>query len=478
MGSLFDFTDTSKVSVPPVLIEQIIGQEEAVRAATVAARQKRHLLLVGPPGTGKSMVAQAIASLLPPPTVEVSVLNNPAKPERPLLEIRPRAKIMEQTAAPPPAGLLVSPEQVPDFVSERLGYRCRHCAAFSDPDVATCPSCAREKFRQAPGPFDDLLSPSTVPEREDSVSTTRVVHGHEDLVVFERSDAHTLRALDQKDLAKLNMAEGQVPRNIILSLDRSVFVQATGASQTELLGDVRHDPYGSHPQIGSPPYSRVVPGAVHEAHEGVLFVDELVALGRLQRHLLTAMQEKRFPISGRNASSTGASVRVDHVPCDFILVAAVNTSDLGRIMPALRSRINGNGYEVLVNSTMPDTEENRRKLVQFVAQEIRRDGRIPHATSKAVEAIIGEARARARAIDATGGLSLRLRSLSGIIKASGDLAVMEGAPLIEPSHVKLALGRSKTAEEQIRSRFGSQFKASMSDAGLCAPPAGADKSIG
>ena len=324
---LFDFEDTSKVSVPSVLAEQIIGQEEAVRAAGIVARQRRHLLLVGPPGTGKSMVAQAIASLLLPPTVEVSVLNNPAKPERPLLEVRTRAQIEAQTAAQPPAGILVAPEQVPDFVSERLGYRCRHCSIFSDPQIAVCPACGQEKFRQSPGPFDDLLSPSNVPEREDSVSTTRVVRGREDLVVFERSDERTLRALDQKDLARLNRAEGQVPRNVIMPLERSVFVQATGASQTELLGDVRHDPYGSHPQIGSPPYSRVVPGAVHEAHEGVLFVDELVSLGRLQRHLLTAMQEKRFPISGRNASSTGASVRVDHVPCDFILVAAVNTTE-------------------------------------------------------------------------------------------------------------------------------------------------------
>ena len=52
--------------------------------------------------------------------------------------------------------------------------------------------------------------------------------------------------------------------------------------------------------------------------------------------------------------------------------------------PALRSRIRGYGYEVFMNKDMPDTPENRDKLVQFVAQEVKQDGKIPHFT-KAVD---------------------------------------------------------------------------------------------
>ena len=37
--------------------------------------------------------------------------------------------------------------------------------------------------------------------------------------------------------------------------------------------------------------------------------------------------------------------------------------------PALRSRIRGYGYEVYVHDTMDDTDENRKKIVQFIAQE-------------------------------------------------------------------------------------------------------------
>ena len=45
---------------------QIIGQTAAKRAAEIAAAGFHNLLLVGPPGTGKSMIASAISGILPP----------------------------------------------------------------------------------------------------------------------------------------------------------------------------------------------------------------------------------------------------------------------------------------------------------------------------------------------------------------------------------------------------------------------------
>ncbi len=51
----------------------VCGQENAVRAALIAAAGAHHLLLVGPPGAGKSMIAQRIPSILPPMTLGESV---------------------------------------------------------------------------------------------------------------------------------------------------------------------------------------------------------------------------------------------------------------------------------------------------------------------------------------------------------------------------------------------------------------------
>src|SRR5207302_742983 len=179
------------------------------------------------------------------------------------------------------------------------------------------------------------------------------------------------RVLDQKALEKRREVEKESPRKVLVPITRRPFVLATGASETELLGDVRHDPYGGHPQLGTQPYDRVVPGAIHEAHQGVLFIDELPQLGHLQRFILTAMQEKRFPISGRNPQSAGASVKVESVPCDFIFVGACNIQDLPHILSSLRSRITGAGYEVLVETTMPDTDVNRAKLARTFEDQSR-----------------------------------------------------------------------------------------------------------
>jgi ATP-dependent Lon protease len=171
------------------------------------------------------------------------------------------------------------------------------------------------------------------------------------------------------------------------------------------------------------------------------------------------MQERRFPISGRNPQSAGASVKVDNVPCNFIFVGACNIQDLEQVLSPLRSRVCGNGYEVLVNTAMPDTEENRDRLVQFIAQEIVSDTRIPHADASAIEAIMKESRARAAKVDGiNNALTLRLRELGGLIRAAGDLAVGDGAELITAAHIAGAVERSKSAEEQIKDRYGSYTK--------------------
>ena len=172
-----------------------------------------------------------------------------------------------------------------------------------------------------------------------------------------------------------------------MPLERNPFVLATGASETELLGDVRHDPYGGHAKLGTQPYERVVAGAIHEAHEGVLFIDELPHLGQSaafhpHRHAGEALPHHR----AATPRAPGRSVKVDDVPCDFIFVGACNIQDLEQVLSPLRSRINGNGYEVLVNTAMEDNDLNRAKMAQFIAQEITVDGRIPPASRAAVEA--------------------------------------------------------------------------------------------
>ena len=51
-------------------LSAIRGQEAARRALEIAAAGGHHMLLVGSPGAGKTMLARALPSILPPPTAE------------------------------------------------------------------------------------------------------------------------------------------------------------------------------------------------------------------------------------------------------------------------------------------------------------------------------------------------------------------------------------------------------------------------
>ena len=153
---------------------------------------------------------------------------------------------------------------------------------------------------------------------------------------------------------------------------------------------------------------------------------------RQQQSLLTAIQEGEFSISGQSERSAGAMTKTEPVPCDFVLVAAGNLDAIKGMHPALRSRIRGYGYEVYMNSTIPDSQDNREKLVRFIAQEVAKDEKISHFSREAIGEIIHEAQRRSgRQLH----LSLRLRELGGLVRVAGDIARELGDEKVSAEHV-------------------------------------------
>ncbi|HMK54457.1 MAG TPA: ATP-binding protein [Methanobacteriaceae archaeon] len=470
---LGDIETTKDILIPKDPLERVIGHDDIIEFVKIAAKQRRNLLLVGPPGIGKSLIAQAISVHLNKPQEEITVVHNPERPERPFVEVKNKKEMeSEKKDLQRAEGDIVNPQDVPEMVAERLGFRCANCDSYNNAYQSICPQCGADKYSHINarrkhlgdllGMFEMNSTPVNVPQER--VTTTRMKNGREEVVIYERVDGDKIKILDQSALEKRRELVEEKPKNIIVPLKRKIFIQATGATETELLGDVRHDPYGGHPDLGTQPYERVIPGAVHEAHEGVLFIDEIVHIAPLQRYILSAMQDKVFPIVGRNPQSAGSSVKVDDVPCDFIFVAACNIRDVKFILPPLRSRIQGEGYEILMRTTMPDTHENQAKMAQFVAQEIQIDGKIPHATRKSVEILLDEARNRARTIDdKRESFTLRLRDLGGVVRMAGDMAVMEGSEFIEDKHMLFAIKRAVSIEDQILDRYQSFEKAALKD---------------
>src|SRR5207247_9344233 len=165
--------------------------------------------------------------------------------------------------------------------------------------------------------------------------------------------------------------------------------------------------------------------------------------------LFSAMQGKSVSIVARSEPCSAARVKPEAVPCDFILGAAGNLDAVQGMHPALRSRSRGYGYEIYMKATMLDTDENRLKLVRFVAQEVAKDRKIPHFDRTAVLEILREAQRRA---GRRGQLTLRLRELGGLIRVAGDIAQEESTPLVTAKHVLNAKRIARSLEQQTAAR--------------------------
>jgi len=81
-----DFKTTADIKIGKRIIDHIIGQDEGSSIIKKSSKQKRHVLLIGQPGTGKSMMGQALAELLPVKKLsDIIVLPNPKDENQPII---------------------------------------------------------------------------------------------------------------------------------------------------------------------------------------------------------------------------------------------------------------------------------------------------------------------------------------------------------------------------------------------------------
>ncbi|MBN65272.1 MAG: ATP-dependent protease LonB [Euryarchaeota archaeon] len=405
-----DIESTEDIAVPKMLVDQVIGQKQGVEIVRKAAEQKRHVMLIGDPGTGKSMLAKSMSELLPKEELQdVLVYHNQEDNNEPRVRVVPSGKGKEIVQVQKAQAMIEKEKKAKSqmlivFTVVGFGILWFITTGFSNPMII----------------FYSLIAAAFI--------------------------FMAMRYTNQRN------DTANVPKGLVLHKydAEAAFVDATGAHAGALLGDVRHDPFQSG-GLETPAHDRVEAGAIHKAHRGVLYIDEINLLRmESQQALLTAIQEGEFSISGQSERSAGAMTKTEPVPCDFVLVAAGNLDAIQGMHPALRSRIRGYGYEVYMNSTIPDSQDNREKLVRFIAQEVAKDEKIGHFSKGAIGEVIHEAQRRA---GRQNHLSLRLRELGGLVRVAGDVSRELGEDTVTAKHVMTAKTIAKPLEQQIADRY-------------------------
>ncbi|MDG6243827.1 MAG: ATP-dependent protease LonB [Methanolobus sp.] len=395
-----NFHTTDSIDVPELLIDQIIGQEHAVEVVKKAASQRRHVMMIGSPGTGKSLLAKAMAELLPKEELQdIMAYPNPEDSNNPKIRSVPGGKGRE---------------------------------------IVMAHKLEAQKKLQSRNMLMMILIFGII-----------IYSFYVGQLLWGIIAAIMILLLTRQFMPKEEM---MIPKLIVSNYqkDHAPFLDATGTHAGALLGDVRHDPFQSG-GLETPAHDRVESGDIHKSHKGVLFIDEINTLSlESQQSLLTALQEKEYPITGQSERSSGALVKTEPVPCDFIMVAAGNLDAMEKMHPALRSRIKGYGYELFMRESMEDTPDNRKNLVRFVAQEVMRDGRIPPFDKSAVDEVIREAQRRA---GRKGHLTLKLRDLGGLVRVAGDIAHSEDVPVATAKHVLAAKKMARSIEQQLADNY-------------------------
>jgi Lon-like ATP-dependent protease len=390
-----DIETSEDINVPDKLIDQVIGQDRARNIIKKAAKQHRHVMMIGSPGTGKSMLSKAMTELMPKENLkDVLIYDNED----------------DKNA----------------------------------PRVRTVPSGKGSAIIQAHQQEMDKKN------KANNIIMFIFIIGVLIYALIQQQILFGIIAAGVIYIAFRYLKKGfeaNVPNLLIDNSENeeAPFEDATGAHAGALLGDVRHDPFQSG-GMETPTHNRVEPGAIQKADNGVLFIDEINTLDvRSQQKLMTAIQEGEFSITGQSERSSGAMVQTEPVPTNFIMVAAGNMDAIENMHPALRDRLRGYGYEVYMDDTIDDTPEARRKYARFVAQEVQRDGDIPHFEKDAIEEVVLEAKRKA---GKKGKITLKLRNLGGIVRTAGDIAKEEGRKYVSRDDVLEAKEMSQSIETQ------------------------------
>ena len=491
------FEDTSQVSVPDDPIEKVIFQSRAKEAVRKIAQNKGHVLMVGRPGTGKSMIANMFNEVLDKSMGDYlrprhSIIAYPGKDRNHIRIAYEDPHKIDAYISTIQASIESAQESVGEFsLSEQIrSVRRVKWGLLVMAGLSAAAGCFFPPAFIATG-----------------------LAGIGGIFMYMQENNHKAQEKIQREnlLGRRNETKhllDMVPEVLYdPTKDRDLMARISEPSGRNMKGGFRHDPYQSG-HLHTPAHKRAFLGA--HAKSPIIYIDELKTLIKTgyMSELLEIMQNKQFVLEGGRSTGSGSADRSeDDLRADNIIIACCNHDTLAYLREegdgAFMSRIEDRGEVIQMESAVPETPENVAQVARYIKQEtidlekefektwgevLEKEGydgvraRCEKIMGKplpadyrlkqrdfsrgAVLEIVKELRSRA----SDRKLSAVLRPINGIIKTAEFEAIFENSPLVEAAHVRSALNTHLSIEgalskEIFESRKDlKQYIASMTDA--------------
>lgn len=468
------FKDTSNISVPKDPIEQVIFQDKAKGAIRKIAQNKGHILMVGRPGTGKSMLANMFNEVIDKSFGDYlrpkqSIVAYPGKDKNKIRIVYENSEKIDGRITEIINKIVSAEESMDDFsLSDQIDDtgKVKKCLLW----VTGISVVAGFFF--APAFIVTGLS------------------GMGAIFMYMQESNYKVQEKIQKEAAPIGKKNGfkhlydMVPEILYdPRKDNELMARISEPDSRNMKGGFRHDPYQSG-NLHTPAHKRAYLGA--HSKSPIIYIDELKTLIKVgyMSDLLEIMQNKKFILEGgKNTGSGSADRSENHLKADNIILACCNHDTLEFLQKegdgAFLSRIEDKGEIIHLESAVPETSQNIKQVVQYVKQEIlnlgeefkdaweeviKKEGyegvrkRSEHIFGKslpddyklkerefsrdAVLEIIKELRCRA----SDKKLSSILRPINGIIKTAEFEAIIDNAQLVLPEHVRNALDKHLSLE--------------------------------
>jgi len=470
------FEDTSPVTVPDDPIDMVIFQDHAKSAIRKIAQNKGHILMVGRPGTGKSMLADMFHNVIDKSLGDF---------------LRPVKAIVAY----------------PGSDNNHIRF------AYENPETV---DKLLEKMNKAIEKVKNSSLKFTLTEQIRSVSRVKKwllgitgislvtgiffppafavtgITGIGAIFMFMQENNHKVQEKIQQEAGasgknKVKHLSDMVPEVLYdPRKDKGLMARVSEPDGRKMKGGFRHDPYQSG-NLQTPAHKRAYLGA--HAKSPIIYIDELKTLVKsgYMPDLLEIMQNKEFVLEGGKNSGSGAADRSENsLKADNLIIACCNHDTLSYLQQegdgAFLSRIEDRGEIVQLESAVPEDEDSLRQVVQYIKQEIINFGKelketwadviekegyegvkkrseaifgkvLPEGyrlherefSKKAVMEIIKELRCRS----SDKKMSSILRPVNGVIKTAEFEAILDNSELVRAEHVRRALKKHLSLEGAI-----------------------------